>query len=178
MSRFTTIARPYASAAFEYARDKKALGSWSGQLALLAAVASDPQLHELLEDPRLTRDRRGELVLKVCGDKLGEEAANLVKLLAENNRLAALPDIAEQFEQHRAEYEGTVEATVISARPLSAAQEKAIVESLKARLNKNVSLNKQVDESLIGGAVVKAGDWVMDGSMKARLTKLNAALLR
>lgn len=178
MSRDTTIARPYAAAAFEHAREQGALDAWSDQLALLSAVVDHETIQAALDDPKLTRARRAELILAVGGERLDAGMTNLVRLLAENNRLIALPAIAEQFEHHRAEHEQTVEATVISARALTGAQEEAIIESLRKRLNKNVTLSQQVDESLIGGAVVKAGDWVMDGSMKTRLSKLSAALLR
>lgn len=178
MSRFTTIARPYAAAAFEYARDNKALDAWSEQLAFLAAVAGHELMEDALDDPRQTHTQRGDLVLMIGADRLDAGVINLVKLLADNNRLRALPAIAEQFEHHRAEHEQTVEATVVSAKPLDKAQQQAIVESLQKRLNKKISLSTEVDESLIGGAVVKAGDWVMDGSMKTRLSQLSATLLR
>ncbi len=178
MSQITTIARPYANAAFEYARDNNVLAKWSEQLAFLGAVAEDSQMHSLLDDPRITRQQRAELLLKVCGDKLDEGATNLVYLLAENNRLQALSQIASEYELLRAEHDGTIEAIVRSAQKVPSAQQKQIILSLEKRLQKKVTLKCEIDPSLIGGAVIKAGDLVIDGTLKTRLTKLNAALLR
>ena len=178
MSESVTIARPYANAAFEYARDGKILKQWSEQLTFLAAVSKDPKMSRLLDDPRLSRQQRADLLLKVCGDRLDSGGINLVKLLADNNRLSFIPAIAAEFEILNAEYEGTIEATVISAKDVPAAQRKKITESLEKRLQKKVTLKCEIDPTLIGGAVIKAGDLVIDGTLKTRLTKLNAALLR
>lgn len=178
MSESTTIARPYANAAFEYARDGKILSQWSEQLAFLAAVSKDPQMSRLLDDPRLPRQQRAELLLKVCGDQLDSGATNLVNLLADNNRLSFISAIAVEFELLNAEYEGTIEATIVSAKEVPAAQRKKITRSLEKRLQKKVTLKCEIESTLIGGAVIKAGDLVIDGTLKTRLTKLNATLLR
>ena len=178
MSQTTTIARPYANAAFEYARDGKTLKKWSEQLAFLTVVAKEPRVNRALDDPRLTRQQRAELLLKICGDQLDQGATNLVNLLADNNRLPVILAIAAEFELLRADYEGTIEATVRSAKDIPAAQQKKIIQSLEKRLQKKVALKCEIDPTLIGGAVIKAGDLVIDGTLKTRLTKLNAALLR
>jgi F-type H+-transporting ATPase subunit delta len=178
MSQFTTIARPYANAAFEFARDENALANWSGFLSFMTAVVQDAQMASMLDDPRLTKQQRADLLLQVCGDQLDEYATNLVRLLADNGRLTVIPEIATEFEMLRAEHEGTIEAIVRSAKAVPAAQQKKIIQSLEKRLQKKVALKCEIDPTLIGGAVIKAGDLVIDGTLKTRLTKLNAALLR
>lgn len=178
MSQLTTIARPYAAAAFEFARDAKNLPDWSEQLALLAQVSSDQRVHELLDNPALTRAQRADVLLKICPDTLKPAVQNLVRLLADNNRLAALPDIQQQFEILKAEHDGSLEATVVSAQELPAEQQRKIAAALQKRLNKKIDLKCEIDAALIGGAIIKAGDLVIDGSIAKRVNKLTSALLR
>ena len=178
MSDFTTIARPYARAAFEYAQAHKAIDKWSESLGLLAAVVQDSLVQGLLRNPKLTRIQRAELLIKICKDKLDEHGKNFIRLLADNNRIDALTEIAMQYEVYRAELEGTVEATLTSAQAVDKAHLKKISAALESRLGKKVKLQNDIDESLIGGAVIKAGDIVIDGSLKSRLEKLSAAVLR
>lgn len=177
MSEFITIARPYARAAFEYARAQNAVDAWSDNLGLLAAVVKDPAVQALLSSPRLSRQQRAELLIRICGDELDESGKNLIHLLAENGRLKALPEIAGQYEVYRAELEGTVDAMLLSAQAVSQEQLKKVAKALETRLGKKVNLQSEVDESLIGGAIIKAGDVVIDGSLKSRLEKLSAAIL-
>lgn len=178
MSDFITVARPYARAAFEYAQAHKAVSAWSESLGLLAAVAKDHTVEALLDNPGLSREQRAELLIRICGDKLDQAGKNLIRLLAENGRLKALPEIAEQYEVYRAELEGTVEATLLSAQAVSREQLAKVAKALEARFGKKVNLQSEVDESLIGGAIIKAGDMVIDGSLKSRLEKLSAAISR
>jgi F-type H+-transporting ATPase subunit delta len=152
--------------------------SWGEALALLAAVASDASMQELLDQPRLGKEQKGELMLKVISDKLNQQQQNLVRLMAENDRLKALPEVAHQFEIYRAEAEGKVEAEVISAFALSSEQEQAITEMLKSKLGRDVSITTSTDESLIGGVIIKAGDTIIDGSMKSQLESLAINLSR
>jgi F-type H+-transporting ATPase subunit delta len=177
VASFTTIARPYARAAFEYARSKKAVPQWSEQLALLAALVQHEKLQPLLHNPKLTRPERAALLIKVGDRKLDEPARNFVNLLAENGRLDVLPEIVVQFERLRAEQESTLEVRLISAQNVPKAEQDAIVKALEKRFDKKVELRTEKDESLIGGAVIKAGDLVIDGSIKSRLQKLATALL-
>lgn len=177
MASFTTVARPYARAAFEYARSRKAVPQWSDQLALLAALVRDDRLQSLLHSPKLTRPERAALLVKVGDKKLDEAARNFVGLLAANNRLEVLPEIAVQFERLRAEQESTLEVRLISAQNVPKAEQEAIVKALEKRFGKKVELHTEKDETLIGGAVIKAGDLVIDGSYKSRLQKLATALL-
>jgi len=178
MSEITTVARPYARAAFETAHAKGALEKWSGQLAFLAAAIRDPSLRALIDSPRYTKEQRADLVIKVAEGQLDQEGTNFVRLLAENGKLVALPEIAELYELHRAEAEGSVEAEVTSAFPMSEAEIAALAAGLKKRLGREVRIKSKVDESLLGGALVQVGDMVIDGSIRGRLERLSTALNR
>lgn len=152
--------------------------SWGEALTLLAAVASDASMQELLDQPQLSKEQKGELMLKVVSDKLNKQQQNLVRLMAENDRLKALPEVAHQFEVYRAEAEGKVEAEVISAFALTSEQEQAITKMLKSKLGRDVSITTSTDKSLIGGVIIKAGDTIIDGSMKSQLESLAINLSR
>ena len=178
MAEFTTSARPYARAVYALATESAAVNSWSDALSLLAAVAADANMQELLDKPQLSKEQKGELMLKVVSDKLSQQQQNLVRLMAENGRLRALPEVASQFETYRAEAEGKVEAEVISAFTLTGEQEQAITATLKSKLGRDVSITTSTDESLIGGVIIKAGDTIIDGSMKSRLESLAITLGR
>jgi len=171
------LARPYARAVFELANSKGELTQWSDQLALLAAVAGSDTMCALLDNPRLTRDDSASLMIRACGDDIGEGAVNLLKMLAENGRLDQLPMIDALFRQFRDEAEGTVKAEVQSALPLSEEQKTAIANALKQRLGRDVQLNCSVNEDLVGGAVIRAGDLVIDGSAVEHLRQLSSALV-
>lgn len=171
MADLTTIARPYARAIFELSSpDDRA--EWSQSLALLAAVVADEALQPVLTDPGLSRTQKADLVLSICTDKLCAAAPNLVRLLADNKRLDALPDIAEVYEMLRAEAEKTLEADLISAFKVDKQQREQIAQALSKQLQRDVVLNCTVDESLLGGAIIRAGDWVIDGSARSHLNKL------
>lgn len=170
------VARPYARAAFALAQQAGDLAGWSGRLALLAEVARDGRVAERLRAPRITPAERSRLIIDICGEHLDDGTRNLVRLLAENGRLLLLPEIAAQYETLRAQAEGRVDAHVTSARELTKAQQKTIAESLSKRLEREIRLHCEVDESLIGGAVIRAGDLVIDGSLKGRLQRLASRL--
>ena len=178
MAEYTTSARPYARAVYALATESSSVDSWSEALVLLAAVAADANMQELLDKPQLGKEQKGELMLKVLSDRLNPQQQNLVRLMAENGRLRALPEVAHQFEIYRAEAEGKVEAEVISAFALTSEQEQAITETLKRKLGRDVSITTSTDESLIGGVVIKAGDTIIDGSMKSQLESLAISLSR
>jgi len=178
MAEFTTSARPYARAVYAQAIETSSVESWGEALALLAAVAADASMQEILDKPQLSKEQKGEIMLKVLSDKLNQQQQNLVRLMAENGRLGALPEVAHQFEIYRAEAEGKVDAEVISAFALTSEQEQAITEMLKSKLGRDVSITTSTDESLIGGVVIKAGDTIIDGSMKSQLESLAITLGR
>lgn len=178
MSEITTVARPYARAVFELAQSKGRLEDWSAQLAFLAAAIRDPSLRALIDSPRYTKEQRADLVIRVGEGRLDEEGANLVRLLAENDKLAALPEIAELYELRRAEAEGSVEAEVISAFAMSEPELEKLAAGLKKRLGREVRIKNRVDESLLGGALIQVGDMVIDGSIRGRLERMAATLSR
>ena len=177
MAEKRTVARPYAQAAFALAQEQGELLSWSAMITLLGQAASDPQLAAVLANPEQEPAKLVELLQSICGDALFDSGTNMLKLLAENERLALLPEIAELFEEERAEFEKSVHAKVVSATAMGDAQQKQVVDALAKRLGKEVTLSHEVDESLIGGAIIYAGDTVIDGSVANRLEKLTHSLV-
>ncbi|SCZ64395.1 F0F1 ATP synthase subunit delta [Thiohalomonas denitrificans] len=178
MAELITIARPYAQAIFSLARDEGDLKGWSDMLAFAALVASDPDMAALIEDPRVDREQTATIFLDVCGERLNAGAKNTIRVLAENNRLELLPEIAVLYEVERATAEGTLRAEVTSAHSLSNAQKKAIASALTKRFGRDVTLDCKIDEELLGGAIIRAGDVVIDGSVIGKLDKLAHQLLR
>jgi F-type H+-transporting ATPase subunit delta len=178
MSELSTAARPYAKAVFEMAQAENDLGGWSETLSLLSAVASDEAMRKTIDVPASSRQSKSDLLIKVCGDKLTDKAKNLVRLMADNERLSLLADVSNQFESLKAESEGTVEAVVRTAMNLDDSQQNRIAEALGKRLNRKVNVVCVVDESLLGGAIIQANDLVIDGSIKGKLDKLGQALTR
>ena len=177
MSELNTVARPYAQAAFDLAREGNALAQWSDMISFAAAVSADSAMRDALDSPSISTEQQAELFTQVCGDKIDDKGGNFVKLLAENRRLTLLPEIAALFEEMRADAEGTIEATVVSARPMSDAQQQDIANALKARFNRDVSISVETDESILGGAIIRAGDTVIDGSVRGKLEKFAHALV-
>ncbi len=178
MSDLVTAARPYAKAILELADSDKAMNKWSKQLRFMAAVAMDPELQQLIGNPKLTRQEVAEVFITACGDDIDDQGRNLVRLLAENGRIAVLPELSMLYDKLRADAQGTVEAEVYSAYRLSKEQREKLEASLAKRLGRDVKVTSHVDKSLLGGAVIRAGDLVIDGSLKGRIEKLNAALTR
>lgn len=176
MSEQISLARPYAKAIFELARDSGDYSLWSDQLAFLATVAADPAMKEIIQNPEVTEQQLTDLILDVGKDQLNEQTQNLVKLLVHNDRLAAAEDINQQFLVLRDQAEQVIEAQLITASEVDDAQKQSIETALSGRLGKRIKLETSVDESLIGGAVVRAGDWVVDGSVKAQLQDLVGAI--
>lgn len=176
MSELSTLARPYAEAVFRLAQGENDLAGWSARLQSLALIAADAQVARLIADPAVAVERVAGLVIEVAGADLGERGANFVKVLAENDRLSLLPEIAAQFETLKANAEGTLEATITSAQALTQAQIDDLVAGLKAKFNREVNVQVAVDPELIGGAVITIGDQVIDGSVKGRLQRMSFAL--
>jgi len=177
MSELNTVARPYAQAAFDLARESGTLAQWSEMLGFAAAVSADSAMREAIDSPNLSVVEQADLFAQVCGDQIDDQGINFVKLLAENRRLTLFPEIAELYEELRAEAEGTLEATVISAKPMSDAQQQEMADALKARFNRDIILQVEVDESIVGGAIIRAGDTVIDGSVRGKLEKFATALI-
>ena len=172
MAERITTARPYAKAIFALARKSNALGPVSATLTRAAEVVSDPRVRALLTSPHVTPAQLAELVTGVTGAGLDENGRNFVSLLAQNRRLGFLPEIAALFERMKADVENAVDVEVIAASPLTPDQESRYAAALQKKLGRQVRLHTKVDSSLIGGAVLKAGDLVIDGSIKGRLERL------
>jgi len=172
MADKSTIARPYAKAAFEEARDRKLLGPWSEALRTAAAVVGDPRVEALLGNPRVTPDELAKLVSEIAGPQLDEQGRNFVRTLADNRRLALLPEISTLFEDLKGEAEGVIDVTVTSAAPLEDSQRGKLTAALEKRLGRSVRLQCATDPALIGGAVLRAGDLVIDGSLRGRLERI------
>ena len=176
MAELSTLARPYAKAAFEYAVEAKDVQGWSDSLSLAASVAQQPAVEKLLSSPSATAVKQAEAVQNICGDELATVSQNFISILSENRRLQLLPQISQQFEIMKANLEKAVDVDVVAASKLNAAQQKALSEALSAKLERKVNLQVSLDKSLLGGAVIRAGDTVIDGSIRGRLTKLAESL--
>jgi F-type H+-transporting ATPase subunit delta len=176
MASHAVIARPYAEAVFQQARDSGSLAKWSEMLALAAALAVDPQIEPLARNPKVGEDEFTQLLLGICGDGLTEEGRNLLRLLVVNDRLVALPAIAELFEDLRAEVENTLEAEVVSAFEMDNKQIKRLAALLEDKLGRTVELTASVNPDLIGGVIIRAGDTVIDASLRGRLKGLSSQL--
>lgn len=172
MSELITIARPYAKAVFELAQAQGKLAEWSNLLAGLASSIGQADVAALLEDPRLSDAQVGDVLVKAYGDQLDQQGQNFVRLLAENDRLDTLVNIAALYEVERAKAEQLTDVLMVSAQEVTPSQIQALQTKLEAELNGKVRIETQVDESLVGGAVIKYGDRVIDGSVKGRLAQL------
>ncbi len=172
MSELSTLARPYAEAVFKRAKETNNSQEWSDTLVFLSAIIQDKSLAAIVHNPRVGQDELTQLLLDICQDQVTGEANNFLKLLIENGRLTLAPQIAELFENYKAEDEGYVDVDVITAFALTKAEEKSFATSLKKKLNKIVNISASVDKSLIGGFLVKAGDTVIDGSISGQLQQL------
>jgi F-type H+-transporting ATPase subunit delta len=167
-----TVARPYARAAFAEARGEERLTPWSQALKVAAQVVKDPRVEGLLDNPRVTATQLADLVIGIAGPDLGEHGENFVRTLAANRRLAYLPEISEQFEVLKDVAEGVADVTVTSAAALDEARQKKLIAALEKRLKRKVRLHSEIDPGLIGGAILRAGDLVIDGSLSARLARI------
>jgi len=185
MADNNTVARPYAQAIFEIANESGDLGSWSESLDVAGQLLADKGLVEYLGNPGFNDEQRLEFLtglfakakVKLLNGK-NEKGTNFLKLLLENRRVAMLPEIAEHFAALKAKVENSVDAVVTSAAKLSKSQVNEIASALKERLGCDVKVETEIDENLIGGAVIRAGDVVIDGSLRARLEGLATALIK
>lgn len=172
MSELATLARPYAAAVFKRSVETGATEKWSKSLAFLSAVLGDKEISAVVANPKVSRERLSALMLDICQGQVDEEGANFLKLLVQNNRLTLAPTIALQFETLKGESEGYIDVEVASAYDFSEEEKKSFTSTLEKTLSKKVHMNVTVDKSLIGGVVVRAGDKVIDGSIKGQLQQL------
>jgi len=171
MSEFVTVARPYAKAAFDFAVEHQSLDRWQSMLAFTAEVTSDEHIKELLSGA-LAPEALSATFIEICGEQLDEAGQNLIKVMADNKRLRVLPEVLEQFIELRAALEATVEVEVTSANVLSEEQQAKIAAAMEKRLSRKVKLNCKIDKSVLAGVVIRAGDMVIDGSVRSRLERL------
>ena len=172
MAEISTIARPYAVAAYKLGKEQKSMAKWSEMLGFAATVSIDSQMQAYISDPKVVANDLQNTFLKVCGDKLHEQGQNLIKVLVEYNRLSILPAIARAFEELKALDEGTLDAQIIAAAKPSAAEIKDLVTRLEAKFGKKIEANVTVDAELIGGIKIIVGDTVIDASVKGQLQNL------
>jgi F-type H+-transporting ATPase subunit delta len=180
MAEPVTIARPYAEAVYKLAREKNALAQWSGALASLDAVVSDARVQLIISDPNVSAQQLEELVLGVIGDKLdagvANEARSFMQVLIQNGRLELTPHIRGVYESLKREHEGTLEASVISALPISDEQVKALVTALETKFKRKITTKVEIDPQLIGGVKIVVGDKVIDATVRGRLDAMATAL--
>lgn len=176
MAELSTLARPYARAAFYYARDAKQLDDWGRQLALLASVYQHDKVRSLLANPSITADAQAKVVTDIGGNELTAPVGNFIALLAHNKRLPLLPEIERLFDALKHEYEQAVDIELTSAMAVDSTAEQKLAQALAEKLARKVNIHTVIDDSLIAGAIIKAGDLVIDGSMRGRLEKLAKAI--
>jgi F-type H+-transporting ATPase subunit delta len=167
-----TIARPYAKAAFARAQADGRLAAWSAALERAAAGVSDARVRALFGSPQVTAAKLADFVSEIAGSELDANGRNFIAQLAENKRLPFLPEISQLFDLLKADAERVVEVNITSAAPMGESEQGKLVAALEKRFNRKVQIHAAVDASLIGGAVVRAGDLTIDGSVKARLARL------
>ena len=176
MAELSTLARPYAKAAFEFADQAGQLAEWSAQLAIAAAVATTDNMAKVLGNPSLTSGQQAQLFIDVCADELSDKARNFLRVLAENKRLALLPQISAQFELLKANREKSVDVEVSTAYELDTTTVEKLAKALSGKLERDVKISTVIDRSLLGGVLVRAADTVIDGSVRGRLNKLAEAM--
>lgn len=176
MSQAITAARPYAQAAFDEAQKLGELKSWSEMLSAAAAAVENADLQAAIRSPKVNESKLSELMLALSGEKSSKVAQNFIKLLVENGRLLVLPEICAQFEVLRAEAEKSVDVVVTSAYELSDAQKQKVAAALKVKMGREIKLSCETNRELLGGIVIRAGDKVIDGSARTRLSELAVAL--
>lgn len=176
MADLSTLARPYAKAAFELARDSNRLAEWGAALSALSTAVKSPEIAGFIGHPALLKGDLADVLAQALGSVLDAQGTSLLKLLVENNRLKAAPAIAEQFEHMRAEAESRIDVEVTSATDIAPRQKEQLADAIGKRLSRDVVVQWKTDESLIAGAVIRAGDLVIDGSVKGELERLSTAL--
>lgn len=176
MAELITLARPYAKAAFEYARAQKTLDVWSSSLAVVASVIQQPVVEESLDSPTMTSEQKATLLFELCGKELDSKVKNFVAVMADNKRLVLLKEVQQLFEDFKSQQEKFSDVHVSSAFELDSAVEKQLAEKLSKTLDCEVALSTTINKSLIGGVVIRAGDMVIDGSVRGRLAKLTETI--
>jgi len=175
MSDLATVARPYAKAVFDLAKGGD-MQQWSEMLELASQITNDDRVQTVLQNPKFSAKEVESLYTNIAGDRFDAKFLNLLKVLNENRRVAALPALAEQFEALRRKAEARIKVTVVSAAALQSEQVERLEKALRNRYQQEIVLEQEVDASLVGGAIVYAGDEVIDGTVRGRLQKMATAL--
>ena len=178
MADNASLARPYAKALFELAQESSAYEAWAASLKKLAAISQDSDFAALINDPKISVDQLTTLLQDLLAGDLPEGGNNFLNLLVKNDLISALADIEQQFAELVAKAQASVNAQVVTALALTESQKSSLASALEQRLGLKVNLEETVDADLIGGAIIKAGDMVIDGSAKGRIEKLTSALMR
>lgn len=179
MSKTLTLARPYAKAIFEHAREKKALKHWSVLLGFLAAILENKTASSWLQSPNTSAEMAAQFLLDLVKNRLSavdNDVVNTIHLLTENKRLMSIPGIFELFEMYRKDYERTLDVEVLSFTDWSKKQLDILKEKLKKRFDRDIHIQVKIDPNLLGGAIIRAGDTVIDGSLRTKLNQLRATL--
>ena len=172
----TTLARPYARAAFEHARAAGELVAWQTALSELAAITTQPKVAAAMRDPNQTASQRASTLSSLAGDAVPTEVGNLLAIMSDNDRLSLIPEVATLFDQLKQAVESAVAVHVTSAYPLSDAETQQLTETMQEKLERSITLTSETDPSLLGGALIRADDLVIDGSVRGRLNKLAGTL--
>jgi F-type H+-transporting ATPase subunit delta len=175
-TELSTIARPYAKAIFEFSHDRDELELWSSLLQLMAQISLNDKAIELFTNPSFSTEEHADFMMSIGGERFNENAKNLIKLLARNKRILLLPDIKALYEVFRADAEKHIDVDVISFSALTDSQEDGLIKALGKKLNRKVTLHVAVDKTLLGGVIIRAGDMVIDGSVRGKLTKLSTEI--
>ncbi|MDP0561579.1 MAG: F0F1 ATP synthase subunit delta [Candidatus Endonucleobacter sp. (ex Gigantidas childressi)] len=173
----TTCARPYARAVFEYAKNTGQLSEWDQMLSLCASVANYDSVNLMFCSPALTNDQQANAFLALCEGSISREVENFIRVLSENKRMPLLPVVEILFKQLKADEECSQDVSIISAFPLTEEQLKDLKKKVEVRLRRSIKLKTIIDSELIGGLIIKAGDLVIDGSLKTRLANLGEAMI-
>ncbi len=176
MAELQTLARPYARAAFEYANSSGSLDDWSEQLAAVAAISRFDKVAKLLGSPEKTSEEKAQLMVTLAGDVLGDAQQRYMQVLADNHRLSLLPEIVVQFEELKAQHDQRVDITIVTPFELEQAQIDKLKQAMAARMSMATEVSTEVDSTLLGGVLIKAGDTVIDGSVRGRLNRLAEAM--
>lgn len=176
MSEAHTIARPYAQAAFDVARRLGDLKGWSAMLQTLAELLGNPDVGAVVGHPRVPKSKIEDLIVTLCGNQLSAQQRNFIRVLVDGRRLDVAAEVLVMYEALRAEEEKSADVTVVSAFELNAEQQNRIVAALKARMQREIKLSCKVDKDLLGGVVIRAGDQVIDGSARTRLSEMAIAM--
>jgi len=177
MAELITVARPYAKAVFHQASSIEERQRWSNRLQLLSVIVSAEEMKRAIASPKVSAEQIIDLISELFGKELGPEGVNLVGLLVNNRRMVLVPMIADLYEAMRSDAEGVADVVVTSASDLTEAQKRDLTATLTRRLGRQVRMHCEVNKDLLGGAVIRAGDLVIDGSVEDRLTRLSQALI-